>query len=158
MTAAADTSLPAPTAPPIATVGAMRVRTLLGPLLLAGAVALARRSARPDPTELWVDEPATPSHRATPPPSSVRTRADRSGAPTERGRGGTVRMDLDRARAHAVEPVVEFLTYVQERRGDRGHLLFVRTDDLDAMAEASDEPIESFLSRLDQLGVVVSHN
>ena len=67
-------------------------------------------------------------------------------------------MDLDRARAHHVEPVVEFLTYVQQRRGDRAHLLFVRTDDLDAMAEAADEPIESFLARLDQLGVVISHN
>lgn len=134
----------------------MRVRTLLGPLLLAGAVAMARRQSRPDPQDLWADEPTPPTEPA-PPPVASRTRP-RSGVVTERGRGGTVRMDLDRARAHAVEPVVEFLTYVQQRRGDRAHLLFVRTDDLDAMAEAADEPLESFLSRLDQLGVVVSHN
>ena len=157
MTATTDTCVPARAAAPVATVAAMRVRTLLGPLLLAGAVAIARRPSRPDPQDLWVDEPSAPPREVVS-PSTVRTRTVRSGAATERGRGGTVRMDLARARAHAVEPVVEFLTYVQERRGDHGHLLFVRTDDLDAMAEASDEPLEDFLSRLDQLGVVVSHN
>ena len=136
----------------------MRMRTLLGLLLLAGAVAIARRPSRPDPADLWVDDNRSAPPRPASPPSSVRPRAARSGAVTERGRGGTVRMDLDRARVHAVEPVVEFLTYVQQRRGDRDHLLFVRTDDLDALAEASDEPLESFLARLDQLGVVVSHN
>ena len=134
----------------------MRVRTLLGPLLVLGAVAVARRQARPAPQDLWVDQPSPP--RAADPSPPVATPTVRAGSVVERGRGGTVRMDIDRARAHAVEPVVEFLTYVQQRRGDRAHLLFVRTDDLDAMAEAADEPIESFLSRLDQLGVVVSHN
>lgn len=124
----------------------MRVRTLLGPLVLAGVVAVARHRSRVDPLDLWVDEPATPP---IPP---------RPGTRTDRGRGGTVRVDLDRARAHHVEPVVEFLTYVQRRRGDTGHLLFVRTEDLDAMAAATDEPVDRFLSRLDQLGVVVSHN
>ena len=72
--------------------------------------------------------------------------------------GDTIAMDLERARAHHVEPVVEFLTYVQSRRGEDSHLMFVRIDDLDAMAEAADEPVDDFLDRLDQLGVVVSHN
>ena len=139
-----------------ATVEAMRVRTLVGPLLLVGAVAVARRLSRPDPTDVWLDEATPPAPSDVTPPVPVRT--VRAGRATERGRGGAVQMDLDRARAQHVEPVVEFLTYVQQRRGDRSHLLFVRTDDLDAMAEASDEPVASFLSRLDQLGVVISHN
>ena len=134
----------------------MRVRTLVGPLLLVGAVAVARRRSRPDPEDLWLDEATPPAPSDVTPPVPVRT--SRAGRATERGRGGTVTMDLERARVQHVEPVVEFLTYVQQRRGDRSHLLFVRTDDLDAMAEASDEPLESFLSRLDQLGVVISHN
>ena len=132
----------------------MRVRTLLGPLVLAGVVAIVRHRSRVDPLDLWVDEPTT---RPTPPRAEPAA-GPRHGSSSDRGRGGTVRIDVDRARAHHVEPVVEFLTYVQRRRGDEGHLLFVRTEDLDAMAEASDEPVDRFLSRLDQLGVVVSHN
>jgi hypothetical protein len=69
-----------------------------------------------------------------------------------------VQMDLERARAAHVDPVVEFLTYVQQTRGEQSHLLFVRADDLDAMARAADEPLDQFLARLDQLGVVVSPN
>lgn len=132
----------------------MRVRTLLGPLVLAGVVAILRHRSRVDPLDLWVDEPTT---HPTPPGGAAPSGA-RHGTSTDRGRGGTVRIDVDRARAHHVEPVIEFLTYVQRRRGDQGHLLFVRTEDLDAMAEASDESVDDFLSRLDQLGVVVSHN
>lgn len=128
------------------------MRTLLGPLLLAGAVAVARRRHRPDPGDLWIDEP---EGDASPAPGVPRPR---SGRVDQRGRGGAVRIDLDRARSHHVEPVVEFLTYMQRRRGDGGHLLFVRQDDLDAMAEAADEPVDDFLARLDHLGVVVSHN
>lgn len=133
----------------------MRVRTLLAPLLVVGAVAAARRRYRPEPLDLWVEEPVSPPRAPVPP---VGARTVRVGRRSDRGSGGTVKMDLDRARAHQVEPVVEFLTYVQQRRGDRAHLLFVRTDDLDAMAEAADEPVDDFLARLDQLGVVVSHN
>ncbi len=141
----------------------MRVRTLLGPLLLAGAVAVARHRSRPDARDLWVPEPvgAAPPTPTIPPPvptTPVATNRVRSGTPRDRGAGGTVKMDLDRARTQQVEPVVEFLTYLQQRRGDQSHLLFVRHDDLDAMAEATDEPVDAFLSRLDQLGVVVSHN
>lgn len=133
----------------------MRTRTLAGLVLLAGAAALARRRSRPEPGDLWVDDPVAPPEVRAP---RVAVRRVRAGARTERGAGGSVAMDLDRARAQQVEPVVEFLTYLQQRRGDRDHLLFVRTDDLDAMAEAADEPVDDFLSRLDQLGVVVSHN
>lgn len=135
----------------------MRVRTLLGPLLaIGGAVAFARRRSRPDPLDLWLDEaPTEPPAVATPP---VAVASHRGGDRSQRGRGGTVTMDLDRARSHHVEPVVEFLTYVQTRRGDESHLLFVRNADLDAMAAAADEPVDRFLDRLDQLGVVVSTN
>lgn len=134
----------------------MRMRTLVALLTLAGAVALARRLARSATTAAGVD-PAAPSGPPDPPPP-VAVAAVRRGSPSDRGLGGTIAMDLERARAHHVEPVVEFLTYVQSRRGEGSHLLFVRTDDLDAMAEAADEPADDFLDRLDQLGVVVSHN
>ena len=126
----------------------MRMRTIMVPLVVAGAVAVARCRARASPD---------PSAEAAVTRAGAPTRP-RQGGPGDRGAGGTVRMDLARARAAHVEPVVEFLTYVQQRRGDREHLLFVRSDDLDAMAAASDEPVDDFLARLDQLGVVVSHN
>lgn len=134
----------------------MRKRTLAVLPIVAGVVALARRLARPaaDPP---IDEASTPGTSPSPsPPATVRV--VRTGDPSGRGLGDTIAMDLERARAHHVEPVVEFLTYVQSRRGQQSHLLFVRIDDIDAMAEAADEPVDDFLDRLDQLGVVVSHN
>jgi hypothetical protein len=133
----------------------MRARTLLALALLAGVVAWTRRRSRLDPVDLWVDGPGAPPEAPVAPlPVSTLRRGSRD----DRGAGSAIGMDLERARAAHVEPVVEFLTYVQRRRGDRAHLLFVRSDDLDAMAEAAEEPVDDFLSRLDQLGVVVSHN
>lgn len=143
----------------------MRVRTLVGPLLVVGAVAAARHRSRTGTDDLWLpmadDAPtrrAIPTTGAAPATAGASSVGRRSGSAGDRGAGTSVKMDLDRARAQQVEPVVEFLTYVQQRRGDGGHLLFVRHDDLDAMAEAAEEPVDAFLSRLDQLGVVVSHN
>lgn len=138
----------------------MRVRTLVGPLLLVGAVAAARRRSRADGDDLWVPRPDVEPLRTAVPAAvgAADTTRSRPGSPRDRGAGTSVRMDLDRARAQQVEPVVEFLTYLQQRRGDGGHLLFVRHDDLDAMAASADEPVDAFLSRLDHLGVVVSHN
>ncbi len=133
----------------------MRMRTLVGPLLVAGLAAMARRLARPASGQPWHDVVRPPDPDPVPP---VDVRAVRTGSMTDRGAAGTVAIDLHRARAQRVEPVVEFLTYVQARRGDRSHLMFVRRDDLDAMALAADEPLDGFLARLDQLGVVVSHN
>jgi hypothetical protein len=133
----------------------MRMRTIIGPLLAVGAVVIARRRSRTD-VDLWVDDTVSPPTRGREPVEVPVVR--RAGSRANRGAGGSVRMDLEQAAAHHLEPVVEYLTYIQNRRGDRAHLLFVRTDDLDQMAASADEPADEFLSRLDQLGVVVSHN
>lgn len=83
----------------------------------------------------------------------------RSGTPDERGQADRYGLDVDRLRtAPGFEPVVQYLTYIQSKRDDESHLLFVRYDDLDAMAEIDGAPTPSFLERLDQLGVVVSNN
>lgn len=133
----------------------MRTRTLVALLVVIGAVVVARRLARPVTAEPGADESPTSGPARQPPATG---RAVRTGSESDRGLGATIAMDLERARAHHVEPVVEFLTYVQSRRGERSHLVFVRIDDLDAMAEAANEPVDDFLDRLDRLGVVVSHN
>lgn len=133
----------------------MRTRTLVALLIVAGAVVMARRLVRPAAPARRVDEGSPPVLPLQPPTMQP---GMRRGSAADRGLGDTIAMDLQRARAHRVEPVVEFLTYVQSRRGETSHLMFVRMDDLDAMAEAANEPVDDFLDRLDRLGVVVSHN
>lgn len=84
---------------------------------------------------------------------------ERAGVPQDRGRSGAVGLDVAALRsASGHEPVVQFLSYIQSRRGGDGHLLFVRDSDLDAMAAREGLPVETFLERMDQLGVVVSTN
>lgn len=87
------------------------------------------------------------------------TRAGRHGTPDDRGRRAVIGVDLSLLRDHReFRPVVEYLTAIQDMRGDGSSLLFVRGDDLDAMAERNGHPVPEFLERLDQLGVVVSTN
>jgi hypothetical protein len=136
----------------------MRTVTRISLLVAVTAVAVAAARRRPagqpvDP-DLWVTEPAP----AGPPEPPVPLPEERHGSLGDRGSGQAVRLDLSRARSNHLEPVVEFLTYLQEKRGDRSHLLFVRYDDLDALAAGDGITVEDFLSRLDQLGVVVSQN
>jgi hypothetical protein len=83
---------------------------------------------------------------------------DRDGSEDDRGSTEAVRLDLSRAQESGLRPVVEFLTFLQQTRGDSSHLLFVRYDDLDDLAEAEGVSAAEFLTRLDQLGVVVSTN
>lgn len=82
------------------------------------------------------------------------------GGETDRGRTAAIGVDLPRLRDHGgFTPVVEYLTAIQTMRGDSGSsLMFVRGDDLDAMAEHDGRPVPEFIERLDQLGVVVSNN
>ena len=78
---------------------------------------------------------------------------------SDRGRTAAIGVDLPRLRDHGgFTPVVEYLTAIQSMRGDSSSLLFVRGDDLDAMAEHDGRPVPEFIERLDQLGVVVSTN
>ena len=83
----------------------------------------------------------------------------RRGAEQDRGRRRAIGLDLGALAGDAdFAPVVEYLTAIQTMRGDGGSLLFVRDDDLDAMAEHEGRPVPEFLDRLDQLGVIVSSN
>jgi hypothetical protein len=83
----------------------------------------------------------------------------RDGDESDRGRRRVIGLDLGRlAESEDLAPAVEYLTAIQTMRGDGGSLLFVRGDDLDAMAEQDGRPVPEFLDRLDQLGVVVSSN
>ena len=85
--------------------------------------------------------------------------AGRSGDPDDRGQVAAIGVDLPRLKQHGeFTPVVEYLTAIQSMRGDGSSLMFVRGDDLDAMAEKDGRPVPEFLDRLDQLGVVVSNN
>ncbi len=132
----------------------MRTRKVLVAAVAAalGAVAARmRRQSLPD-DDLWLPEPLE-EHEAP-----VALPARREGSNRDRGAPGSVRMDVTKARESHLEPVVEFLTFLQHRRGDHSHLLFVRYDDLDALAHHEGEPVAEFLSKLDQLGVIVSQN
>ena len=85
--------------------------------------------------------------------------APRSGQPGDRGSVEAIGVDLSQLREHGeFRPVVEYLTAIQDMRGDGSSLLFVRGADIDAMAERDGRPVPDFLDRLDQLGVVVSSN
>lgn len=114
----------------------------------AGILLIRRRRAAAHEPDLWIPDPRLQAA------DGVR----RGGSPADRGSGTAVQFDLSQAQQHRLEPVVQFLTYLQQQRGDRSHLLFVRYDDLDALAAQDGTPVAEFLSRLDQLGVVVSQN
>jgi hypothetical protein len=119
----------------------------------AGALLITRTRRRgAHDADLWL--PEAPRRPATP----LALPARDGGAPSDRGSGTAVQFDLAEARRHHLEPVVEYLTYLQQQRGDGSHLLFVRYADLDALAAQDGTPVAEFLSRLDQLGVVVSQN
>jgi len=83
----------------------------------------------------------------------------RAGTADDRGASAPVGFDLSRLRPHdELAPVVEYLTAIQQRRGEAASLLFVRTSDIDELAEVDGRPVPELLERLDQLGVVVSSN
>ena len=84
----------------------------------------------------------------------------RSGTPADRGKAPVVGIDVDRLRGvDEFEPAVEYLTYTQMQRGETGeHLLFVRNEDLDAIAALEGADAMDFIQRLQQLGVIVSNN
>lgn len=85
--------------------------------------------------------------------------ARRTGSPADRGRVPVLGIDVERLRdIDGFEPAVEYLTYIQTRRGTSEHLLFVRNEDLDAIAALEGDDLKSFLDRLQHLGVVVSPN
>ncbi len=83
----------------------------------------------------------------------------RSGSPGDRGRVRRIGIDVEGLRqTEQFEPAVEYLTYIQSRRGVSEHLLFVRNEDLEAIAALEGQQTDAFIERLQHLGVVVSNN
>lgn len=83
----------------------------------------------------------------------------RAGSSSDRGRKPAFALDIDQLRSKPdFEPAVEYLTFIQSKRGTDSHLLFVRFEDLDAIAALEGDSVPNFLERLDHLGVVVSNN
>lgn len=132
----------------------MRSRTLLGWVAIlgvgAGIALVARRRAGGSADERRGGSPVQ---------AATVAQQRRSGSPADRGRTAAIALDLDAlARTGGHEPVVEYLTYIRTRRGQRGGLLFVRREDLDAMAALQGVDTETFLAQLDQVGVIISTN
>lgn len=134
-------------------------RTILAAAALAAAGRYALRVLARSRAEVATPTPApTP---APPAPTVGVASGHRDGTPEQRGHGGSVALDVDRLRTSgegSLEPVVQYLTYIQSERDEHGHLMFVRYADLDAMADLEGTSTPDFLDRLDQLGVVVSNN
>ncbi len=83
----------------------------------------------------------------------------REGSPRDRGRRGAVAINVEELRHNeGFKPAVEYLTYIQSRRGVDEHLLFVRNEDLDAIAALEGQDAGELLERLQHLGVVISTN
>lgn len=92
-------------------------------------------------------------------PEGVDVDAPRTGDESDRGQRSKVGLDMEKLRdTSGFEPVVQYLTYVQSRRGDESHLLFVRDSDLNQIAGLSGGDVDMFVERLDRLGVLVSNN
>ena len=93
------------------------------------------------------------------PSGVVEAGRERAGSPADRGRQPTYGIDVDRLRGSGnFQPAVEYLTYIQSQRGIDESLLFIRRDDLEALAALDGGDAEEYLRRLQQLGVVVSNN
>lgn len=123
----------------------------LAAVVVGGTIAelIRRRASRMDAGELFEAE----RYPVIPAPS------ERPGDASSRGHATAYALDVEQLRGDRhLEPVVEYLTYIQSQRGDESHILFVRYDDLDLLARRQGEQVTTFLERLDQLGVVVSNN
>lgn len=134
-----------------------------------GVVVGRRGVANRLPRDLYgAFDPGTDAPVPTPVAIEARARADavaaarRADDAVERGEHPGADIGLDLARLQAVsnelEPVVQYLTYIKSRRGQDSALLFIRYDDIDAMADIDGESSAQLLDRLDQLGVVISSN
>lgn len=124
--------------------------------LIAGGVATWRALQRRRPPDV-VEQMTVPSDEPAAPPTAEEER--RRGSPADRGKAARIGLDLEGLRSDdGLEPVVQYLTFIQSKRGDSSRMLFVRYDDLDAMAAIEGQEVGSFLSRLDQMGVVISNN
>lgn len=91
--------------------------------------------------------------RATPDPEAL-AQASNQQAP----RPG---LDLERLKSlpsAQYQPLTEYLTYIQVKRGETESLVFVRQSDIDALAAMTGESRDNFLQEFKRLGVLISMN
>ena len=70
-------------------------------------------------------------------------------------------LDLERLKAlpsASYQPLTEYLTYIQVKRGETESLVFVRASDIDALAALTGESKENFVKEFKRLGVLISMN
>ncbi|MGH2767465.1 MAG: hypothetical protein ACRDIF_00700 [Actinomycetota bacterium] len=126
--------------------------TLLKALLVAGvillvAVVVVRRRQR--------------RHASSPPRQERRAEADSSALQAGARREVRVGFDLERLgqlESATYQPVIEYLSYIQVRRGEAESLLFVRDRDLDALSSLTGLSRQEFEERFKKIGVLLSLN
>lgn len=72
-----------------------------------------------------------------------------------------VQLDIERLRglpSAKYEPLVEYLEYIQVKRGENKTLMFVRTRDLDALAKMTGDSKDDLVNEFQQMGVLLSMN
>lgn len=98
-------------------------------------------------------EPTLKERRAEPDPVALAAAA--SGSAPRPG------LDLERLKAlpsASYQPLTEYLTYIQVKRGETESLVFVRASDIDALAALTGESKENFVKEFKRLGVLISMN
>lgn len=106
-----------------------------------------------EPEEPPDSNPAVKERRATPDPEALAQAANpRIARPS---------LDLDRLKSlpsAQYQPLTEYLSYIQVKRGETESLVFVRQSDIDALAAMTGESRESFVKEFKRLGVLISMN
>lgn len=98
-------------------------------------------------------EPPVTERRADPDPEAL-AQASNPQAP----RPG---LDLERLKSlpsAQYQPLTEYLSYIQVKRGETESLVFVRQSDIDALADMTGESRDNFLKEFKRLGVLISMN
>lgn len=97
-------------------------------------------------------EAAIEERRSTPDPDAL---AKVSDPPPRPG------LDLERLKSlpsAQYQPLTEYLSYIQVKRGETESLVFVRQSDIDALAAMTGKRREDFLNDFKRLGVLISMN
>jgi len=100
-----------------------------------------------------LDEAPIQERRAEPDPEALKAAAK----PTNHRPG----LDLERLKSlpsSAYQPLTEYLSYIQVKRGETESLVFVRESDIDALAKMTGESRENFVKEFKRLGVLISMN
>jgi BldD-like DNA-binding protein len=111
-------------------------------------LGLEPRQEEPKPVEAPIAE-----RRAQPDPEALMAAAK----PSNHRPG----LDLERLKSlpsSAYQPLTEYLSYIQVKRGETESLVFVRESDIDALAKMTGESRENFVKEFKRLGVLISMN